>query len=218
MHEVERIEPLTLRLKQLERRIRIRDRLFAVALLVTVVSLSVGSQARDPRPSLEASRFILREPGEISRGELGIEENGTVGLFLSDSTGRRRLMTRVSASGMSLISLLNQSGSPLIELGWNETQGCGLAVRDTTLNHRIELAASKDGQAGLIITSRDERGADEPRTTLGLSNNDVTGLDLRVKGKEKQIRISAGRNGLEGPWISMWENDQLKSTIPAIKK
>jgi hypothetical protein len=65
-------------------------------------------QAQSPSQALEVEKILLRDASGIYRGKLGVQENGSAGLFLSDREGKARAWLGVNQSGEAFLELKDQ--------------------------------------------------------------------------------------------------------------
>jgi len=102
---------LTERLDRLERENR-RWRRAGTGVLIVIAAFALMGQAIQGRvpKAMEAERFVLRDTGGRVRAALGMEADGSVGLWLLDSAGKTRAGVGVSREGSPVMALADQTG------------------------------------------------------------------------------------------------------------
>jgi len=104
------------RLDRLERESRVLKRAGAVVLAGLAAAALMGQarsrvEKRPPPPtSVEAERFIVRDPVGKVRAALAVEPDGSTRLVLHDRHGARRAVLAVGADGLPALSLVDADG------------------------------------------------------------------------------------------------------------
>src|SRR5256884_9549884 len=83
----------------------------------------MGQAIQGVPKAMEAERFVLRDTGGRVRAALGMEADGSVGLWLLDSAGKTRAGVGVSREGSPGVALPAQTGKPRLPLNLTDAPG-----------------------------------------------------------------------------------------------
>ena len=161
---------LTERLDRLERENR-RWRRAGAGVLIVIAAFALMGQAIQGVPkAMEAERFVLRDTGGRVRAALGMEADGSVGLWLLDSAGKTRAGVGVSREGSPVMALADQTGKSRLSL--TLTDGPGLSLRDQDRT-RISLSVLAEG-SGIYVW--DQAGRERVVLIVAADGSQVLGF------------------------------------------
>jgi len=175
--EEERIRQRMISLERESEKLRSRERVFGVGLLVALVLAAIA--AFSPHllsmngdevevDVLSAQNILLKDAEGIIRGRWSVDDGGNSRLTVLDRQGRTRLSLSVLSGGSPGMSFSNANGRT-----------------------RAALALLPDESTSLVFAD----GAGIPRTILGLSRADAAHLLFADADGESQISIGLDGSG-----------------------
>jgi len=156
-----RLDTLESQRLQLRRMARLTGAGLAATLVVLVlVILSTASGDHDSltTETLLAEEVVLRDADRVTRGRLGMDDDGRVQLSLSDRDGRERIRLTVLADGSPGVTISDADDRPRAVLGYLPDGTTSLVFADAEGISRAVVGLGPDGsshslfadQAGLI--------------------------------------------------------------------
>jgi hypothetical protein len=142
LHRVERLE-----------RAQRRWRRLASCAAVGLVAIALMGQKPAPR-TLEAERFILRDPAGRARAELVVDGEQSVALRFRDADSMPRLSIGTE-NGAAVLVLNEQGGRVRAGLVTLPHGAPALTFYDNNGRNRAELALTREGVPALTISDRD---------------------------------------------------------------
>jgi len=130
----------------------------------------MGQAIQGVPKAMEAERFVLRDTGGRVRAALGMEADGSVGLWLLDSAGKTRAGVGVSREGSPVMALADQTGKSRLSL--TLTDGPGLSLRDQDRT-RISLSVLAEG-SGIYVW--DQAGRERVVLIVAADGSQVLGF------------------------------------------
>lgn len=147
---------------------------FGVSLVVLAVFGTGGSSALSA-DTVEATRFVLRDPGGREQGEWVAAQDGSSRFVLRDSDGRERLRLSLQPDGATGVSFTDDGGRARAALALLPDQTANLVFADRGGRTRAVLGYSPDEDA-FRIAFGDGRG--EERAWLGVAPSGQPGFSL----------------------------------------
>ncbi len=120
------MENLVQRMDQLGRENR-RLRWFYAATVLVITAILVMGQAPSRSKIIEAEQFVLRDRSGTYRGGLGVWDDGSTGLSLTNISGKQRAFLK-----------LLRDGSPMLVLKYKNARASLVLVPDGTPNLYLE--------------------------------------------------------------------------------
>lgn len=186
---------VTARLDRLEResrrwrRVALGSWLAIAAVLLLGQSSPPAAKAASPARTVEAERFVLRDPRGLVGATLGWEADDTPRLALHDLRGQPRAVVSVGTGGTPGLTLLDADGTTVrAALVLGSDGAPGLALFDPAGKPRVAVALFHGGQPGRAGTAREPAPA--------LVAYDSTGLvrvTFGIRGSDAAIELADSR-------------------------
>jgi hypothetical protein len=156
VERITRLEHQQGELRRANRRLRLMTStlmLFAGALVLMAQTSPVPSR------SIEVQQFVLRGSDGKVRGAMGIADNGTVGINLTDLNGQSRITVDLAADGSPGFDLYDQNGKMRATLALGPTGTPGLGFYDPTGKLSTSLDVPAHETPGLAFYHKDGKPA-----------------------------------------------------------
>jgi hypothetical protein len=154
---------LARRLDALEsQRLKLRwmSRLTAVGLVVTLLALVVilktasGNHDALTARTLFAQDIVLRDADKVTRGHLGLDDDGRVEFSLSDRDGRGRIRLTVLGDGSPGLTITDADARPRVVLGYLPDGTTSLVFADGEGISRAVVGLGPDGSTHALFADR----------------------------------------------------------------
>lgn len=153
----------------------------AVTLIALVVVLATASGDHDSLTAgtLFADEVVLRDADRVTRGRLGMNDEGRVEFSLSDRDGRDRIRLTVLADGSPGMTITDAEARPRAVLGYLPDGTTNLVFADAEGISRAVVGLGPDGSTHALFADR----AGVIRTLVGVGADGVPSMSL-VDGDE----------------------------------
>ncbi len=151
------IERLKARIEQLERRQRAGLLRWCLSLVAVGVLAFGVQQAASQNDILRARGLEIIDASGTVRISLGIQQDGTAEILLSELAGRGRLWVNVRPDGTPGVVIADSSGRGRIWFVASPDRPSGVVLSDGLGRGRVWLNASPDGTPGLVLVDNSGR-------------------------------------------------------------
>ena len=152
-----------------------------VALLVALVFVlaTAGDHESLTAGSVYAEELVLRDASGVTRGRLGIDEDGRVQFSLSDRDGRARMRLAVLGDGSPGLTITDAETRPRAVLGYLPDGTTSLVFADAEGISRAVVGLGPDGSTHALFADR----TGQIRTLVGVGADGVPSVSL-VEGDQ----------------------------------
>ncbi|MDX1673634.1 MAG: hypothetical protein R3314_02435 [Longimicrobiales bacterium] len=147
--------------------------------LVFVVTMAAGDHESLTAGSLHAEELVLRDAAGVTRGRLGIDEDGRVQFSLSDRDGRARMRLAVLGDGSPGLTITDAETRPRAVLGYLPDGTTSLVFADAEGISRAVVGLGPDGSTHALFADR----TGQIRTLVGVGADGVPSVSL-VEGDQ----------------------------------
>ena len=153
----------------------------AVTLIALVVVLATASGDRDSLTAgtVFTDELVLRDADRVTRGRLGLDDEGRVEFSLSDRDGRDRIRLTVLGDGSPGVTITDADARPRAVLGYLPDGTTSLVFADGEGISRAVVGLGPDGSTHALFADR----TGVIRTLVGVGANGVPSMSL-VEGTE----------------------------------
>ena len=147
-----------------------------VALLIALVFVltTAGDHESLTAGSLYAEELVLRDTDGVTRGRLGIDEDGRVQFSLSDRDGRARMRLTVLGDGSPGLTITDADTRPRAVLGYLPDGTTSLVFADAEGISRAVVGLGPDGSTHALFADR----TGLIRTLVGVGADGVPSMSL----------------------------------------
>lgn len=145
-------------------------------LLVILLILTTGSGEHESlsAQTLFAEQVVLRDADRVTRGRMGLDDEGRVQFSLSDRDGRSRIRLTVLADGSPGLTISDGDARPRAVLGYLDDGTTSLVFADAEGISRAVLGLGPDGSTHALFADR----AGLIRTLVGVGADGVPSMSL----------------------------------------
>lgn len=155
-------------------------RLLGVGLVVTLIALAVtlaaaaGDQEALMTESLIAREVLIQDVDRVTRGRMGLNDDGRAQLTLSDRDGRERIRLTILPDGSPGVTIADDEARPRAVLGYLPDGSTNLVFADAEGTSRAVLGLAPDGSTHALFADR----AGAIRTLVGVDADGVPAMSL----------------------------------------
>lgn len=148
----------------------------AVTLIALVIVLTVASGEHDSLTTgtLLAEEVVLRDADRVTRGRLGMNDQGRVEFSLSDRDGRDRIRLTVLEDGSPGVTITDAEARPRAVLGYLPDGTTSLVFADAEGISRAVVGLGPDGSTHALFADR----GGVIRTLVGVGADGVPSMSL----------------------------------------
>jgi hypothetical protein len=147
--------------------------------LVVILKTAVGNHDTLTTQKLFAQEIALRDADGVTRGHLGLDDDGRVEFSLSDRDGRGRIRLTVLADGSPGLTITDADARPRAVLGYLPDGTTSLVFADAEGISRAVVGLGPDGSTHALFADR----SGVIRTLVGVDADGAPAMSV-VKGGE----------------------------------
>jgi hypothetical protein len=145
-----------------------------VIALVLVLTMASGDYDSLTAGTLSTEEVVLRDADQVTRGRMGMDNDGRVELSLSDRDGRERIRLTVLEDGSPGVTITDADAHPRAVLGYLPDGTTSLVFADAEGVSRAVVGLGPDGSTHALFADR----AGVIRTLVGIGADGVPSMSL----------------------------------------